>query len=65
MKYVNEEDITRKHDLTAKELKTYPMFEHFTDEQAEEAVNTIKTFVEIAFDYYKKEKEKQGNITDF
>ncbi|VTP91283.1 hypothetical protein [Sphingobacterium daejeonense] len=65
MKYVDKEDITRKHDLTAEELKSLPMFAHFTDEQAEEAIDTIKTFVDIAFNYYKKDKEKQGNDTDF
>lgn len=65
MKYVEKEDITRKHDLTAEELKSLPMFAHFTDEQAREAIDTIKTFVDIAFNYYKKDKEKQGNDTDF
>lgn len=65
MKYVDKEDITRKHDLTAEELKSLPMFTHFTDEQAEDAIDTIKTFVDIAFNYYKKDKEKQGNDTDF
>lgn len=65
MKYVDKEDLTRKHDLTAEELKSLPMFAHFTDEQAEDAIDTIKTFVDIAFNYYKKDKEKQGNDTDF
>lgn len=65
MKYVNKEDITRKHDLTVEELKSFPMFAHFTNEQAEEAIGTIKTFVNIAFNYYKKDKEKQGNCSDF
>ncbi|WP_028297925.1 hypothetical protein [Olivibacter sitiensis] len=65
MKYVDKEDITRKHDLTVEELKSLPMFAHFTDDEAKEAISTIKTFVDIALDYYKKDKEKQGNTTDF
>lgn len=58
MKFVDKANITRDHDLSAEELKSFAMFEQFTDEHAEEAINTIKTFVEIAFDCYKKEKEK-------
>ncbi|GGC28300.1 hypothetical protein GCM10011386_20420 [Parapedobacter defluvii] len=65
MKYVDKEDITRKHDLTIEEVKSLPMFSHFTDEQAEEAIRTIKTFVEIALEYHKKEKENHGEMTDF
>lgn len=65
MKYVDKEDITRKHDLSVEELKSLPMFAHFSDEQAEEAIGTIKTFVNIAFDYYKKDKKNQDKTSDF
>lgn len=57
MKYVDKEDIARKHDLTVEEVKSFPMFAHFTDEQAAEVVAAIKNFVEIALKCYKKEKE--------
>lgn len=58
MKYVNKEDITRKHDLTVEEVKSFPMFENVTDEQAQEIIRTIRIFVEIALDYYKKTEQK-------
>ncbi|MGJ1311694.1 hypothetical protein ACS126_06485 [Sphingobacterium lactis] len=64
MKYVKKEDITRKHDVTVQEVKAIPMFAHFTDEQAEEVIRTVKTFVEIALECYKKQKENQGKNTD-
>lgn len=65
MKYINKEDITRKHDLTIAEVKSFPMFADFTDEQAAEVVVTIKKFVEIVLECYRKEQEKQGNSVDF
>ncbi|WP_262246486.1 hypothetical protein [Parapedobacter soli] len=60
MKYINKEDITRKHDLTVEEVKSFPMFENVTDEQAQEIIRTIRIFVEIALDYYKKTEAKTG-----
>ena len=65
MKFVDKANITRDHDLSAEELKSFAMFEQFTDEHAEEAINTIKTLLEIAFDWFLKEKVKQGAPTDF
>ena len=65
MKYVKKEDITRKHDVTVEEVKAIPMFAHFTDEQAKEVIQTVKTFVKIVFECYKKQQEKQGKSTDF
>ena len=65
MKHINSEDITRKHDLTVEEVKSFPMFAHFTDEQAMEVIRTLKTFVDIALYCYKKEKEKQGKDAGF
>ncbi|HWK55706.1 MAG TPA: hypothetical protein VNQ80_00130 [Parapedobacter sp.] len=65
MKYINKEDITRKHDLTVEEVKSFPMFENVTDEQAQEVIRTIRVFVEIALDCYKNQKQKQGKSSDF
>ncbi|MEN5057117.1 hypothetical protein [Sphingobacterium kitahiroshimense] len=65
MKYVDNENITRKHDLTIKEVQSFPMFAHFTDEQTKEIINTLKIFAEIALESHKKEQEKQGNTADF
>ena len=65
MKHINRENITRKHDLTVEEIKSYPMFAYFTDEQAAEVVATIKKFVEIVLEYYKKEQGKQGKSVGF
>lgn len=65
MKHINKENITRKHDLTVEEIKSYPMFARFTDEQAAEVIATIKKFVEIVLEYYKKEQEKQGKSVGF
>lgn len=65
MKYLDRGDIARKHDLTTEEVKSFPMFAHFTDEQAAEVVVAIKKFVEIVLECYKKEKEKQGESAGF
>ncbi|OYD43650.1 hypothetical protein [Sphingobacterium cellulitidis] len=65
MKYVKKEDITRRHDVTVEEVKSIPMFAHFTDEQAKEVIDTVKIFVEIALDCYRKQQENQGNTADF
>jgi hypothetical protein len=65
MEHINKEDITRKRDLTAEEVKSHPMFSHFTDEQAAEVATTIKKFVEIVLEYYKKERVNQGKTVDF
>lgn len=65
MKYVKKEDITRKHDVTVEEVKAIPMFAQFTDEQAREVIDTVKIFVEIALDCYRKQQENKGNSADF
>jgi len=65
MKYVDKEEITRKHDLTVEEVKSFPLFANVTNEQAQEVIRTIRIFVEIVLDYYKKQQQKQGKITDF
>lgn len=65
MKYINKEDVTRKHDVTVEEVKAIPMFAHFTDVQAKEVIQTIKTFVKIALEYYKTQQKNNDNTTDF
>jgi hypothetical protein len=48
--------------LTTEKLKTYPGFENLSDEEAKEAVRTIKTCAQFFFDLYvsnKRENEKQ------
>ena len=65
MKYVDKEEIKRKHDLTVEEVKSFPLFANVTNEQAQEVIHTIRIFVEIVLDYYKKQQQKQGKSTDF
>jgi len=47
---------TRKHDITIDEVKSLPMFVHLSDEDATEVIRTVKIFVEIVLDYYKKQE---------
>ncbi|WP_196936630.1 hypothetical protein [Sphingobacterium hungaricum] len=56
MKHRMEKHDARKNDITIEEVKSLPTFADFSDEQALEVVRTIKIFVEIALDYYKKEQ---------
>jgi len=55
-------DRTRTHDLTIEEIRACPEFSDFTDEQAKEVVETIKTFAKIVFDYYQKKRQKDRKI---
>ena len=47
MENLDDLDLTRLHDLTIDEVKSIPMFAHFTDDQAIEVIRTIKRFTEI------------------
>ena len=47
-------DLKRIHDITVEEVKACPMFAHFTDQQANEVIETLNAFAKIAFDFYKK-----------
>lgn len=51
---LNDIDYSRDHDLTVKEILSCPTFAHFTDEQAQEVVETLKLLAKIAYDFYKK-----------
>lgn len=53
-------DRTRYDDLTIKEIKSCPSFAHFTDEQANEVIETLKTFTKIVYDCYKKSGKNDG-----
>jgi len=51
-------DYARTHDLTIEEIKACPLFAHFTDNQAQEVIDTLKLFTKITYDIYKKEGKK-------
>ncbi|TCD16980.1 hypothetical protein EZ456_23825 [Pedobacter psychrodurus] len=52
-------DPNRLHDLTTDEVKSYPIFAHFSDNQASEVIQTIKKLTEIVlYDHFKKEKQR-------
>jgi hypothetical protein len=46
-------------DLTLEEAKQFECCKDLSDEQIIELLNTIKTFCEITFSIYAKEKESQ------
>lgn len=56
---INKEEITRQHDLTIEEVKSFPMFAKFSDQQAQEVITTIKQFTEII---YKNHQKSQENV---
>jgi hypothetical protein len=50
--------------LTIEKLKTYPGFENLSDEEATDAVRSIKACAQFFFELYvanKKENEKQSS----
>lgn len=53
---INQEDSTRQHDLTIVEVKSFPMFAHFSDQEAREVISTIKKIAELAVKSYEKTK---------
>ena len=54
--------------LTPDELRSFPGFENYTDEQAEETIQTLVNLSLIYFEAFKKhianEEEKMKNKTD-
>ena len=54
-------DYGRIHDLTIEEVKACPIFQHFTDSEAQEIVETLKLFTKIAYDFHKKAQKNHGN----
>jgi len=51
-------DRTRTHDITIEEVRCCPMFADLSDEEAQEVIETLKLFTNIAYDYYKKDHKK-------
>ena len=56
MEKIENPDSNRSHDITIDEVKSFPMFTHFSDAQASEVVQTIKRFTEIVFYDHLKSK---------
>lgn len=54
-------DYTRQHDLTIEELRSFPMFAHFTDKQAHEVIATIKQFTRIVYNFCQKNAKSPLN----
>lgn len=60
---MDEFDLGRSHDITIEEVKSFPMFAHFSDEQAAEVVRTVKRFAEIiCYDYLKNNNDEKLDI---
>ena len=57
-------DYGRIHDLTIEEVRACPTFQHFTDSQVQQVIETIKLFTKIAYDFYKKEPNNHGNTIE-
>jgi hypothetical protein len=55
-------DYARESDLTIEELRASVTFSELTDEQAQEVLNTIKSFTEIVFYFYKKGLQNDKEI---
>lgn len=51
-------DHNRLHDITIEEVKACSMFSHFTDEEAQEVIVTIKRFSLIIYDCYMRKKHR-------
>jgi len=47
-------DYGRTHDLSIDEVKACPAFAHFTDAQAQEVIETLKSFTKIMYDLHEK-----------
>lgn len=50
-------DHNREKELTIKELRVYPLFARFSDEQALEVIDTIRRFTEITFEFYQRNRD--------
>jgi hypothetical protein len=47
---------SRENELTIEELRVYPLFARFGDEQALEVIDTIRRFMEITFEFFLPKK---------
>lgn len=60
MENMDDAELSRSNDITIEELKPFPMFAHFSDEQAAEAIRAIKKFSYIVlYDYLKNKNDGQ------
>jgi hypothetical protein len=57
----NTIDYARIHDLTIEEIKACPIFQHMSDQEAGDVIETLKIFTKIAYDVYKKDGRTDGN----
>jgi hypothetical protein len=55
---LNNIDKNREHDLTLDEVRSVPMFAHFTDEQAMEVIESFRQLSVIVFKFYQNTKKK-------
>jgi hypothetical protein len=54
MESITAGDMVRMHDITIEEVKAVPMFSHFSDEEAQEVVDTFKLLANIILKYHEK-----------
>jgi len=54
-------DRQRHHDVTIAEVLACTDFAHLSETEANEVVEVLKTFAEIACDFYEKAAKKGGN----
>lgn len=46
-------------NITIEQVKACKIFSHFTDEQAQEVVDVIKSFTRIVYEHYQRIKEER------
>jgi uncharacterized protein YfbU (UPF0304 family) len=51
-------DYSRCHDLTVEEIRACSCFEHLTESEAKDVIETLKLFAKIAYDCHKKDGKK-------
>jgi hypothetical protein len=60
MENLDDLELNRSNDITIDEVKSFPMFAHFSDEEAAEVVRTIKRFTEIiCHDYLRNNNDEK------
>ncbi len=53
----------RHKRLTINELRTFPGFEKYTDEQAEATIKTLETLSILFYELYMKQKHNERKLT--
>jgi len=51
---VNKSYLNRTEDLNLEELKAVSYFQHLSDEELQEAMITIKTFIQITYEIFSR-----------